>query len=186
MDNFIFYNDLVCFLKENRFFEQYPKYTLDNLNSILTSEIFSKTQSLDDEKKEAVAEVFLYTDGASRGNPGHAGAGFYLEDGEHRQLEEGFGYLGMATNNIAEYRALLLGLKAAFKYRPDRLHVFMDSELAVRQIRGEYKVKNEGIRIYYNQVLKQMEKFSSWDIQHIPRSRNQIADRLANTAIDER
>lgn len=130
-------------------------------------------------------KVFLYTDGAARGNPGPAGAGFAIVDEKGNVLFEGNFFIGTATNNQAEYTALQLGLEEAIKLKLSRLDLRLDSELVVRQIKGEYKIKNEGLKPFYKKVKTLLEKFESYSIEHVTRDKNKLADELANQAIDE-
>ncbi len=94
-------------------------------------------------------------------------------------------YLGLCTNNIAEYRALILGLEEALKIKCRRLHIYLDSELLTNQINGSYKVKNENLKALMRDVRKLLSYFDSYTVEHIDRSQNHLADRLANEAIDE-
>jgi len=127
----------------------------------------------------------LFTDGACRGNPGQGGAGAVLVDEKGNIFATTKNSLGLCTNNIAEYRALILGLEEALKRRCRRLHIFLDSELLVNQINGTYKVKNENLKVLMRDVKKLLSDFDSYTVEHIARSKNHIADRLANEAIDE-
>ncbi len=127
----------------------------------------------------------LYTDGACRGNPGQGGAGAVLLDEEGNVLAAVKNYLGLCTNNIAEYRALILGLEEALKIKCRRLHIYLDSELLTNQINGSYKVKNENLKALMRDVRKLLSYFDSYTVEHIDRSQNHLADRLANEAIDE-
>jgi ribonuclease HI len=127
----------------------------------------------------------LFTDGACRGNPGQGGAGAILVDEKGNIFATVKNSLGLCTNNIAEYRALILGLEEALKRRCRRLHIFLDSELLVNQINGTYKVKNENLKVLMHDVKKLLSDFDSYTVEHIARSKNHIADRLANEAIDE-
>jgi len=127
----------------------------------------------------------LYTDGACRGNPGQGGAGAVLVDESGNIFATIKNSLGLCTNNIAEYKALILGLEEALKRKCRRLHIFLDSELLVNQINGQYKVKNENLKILMRDVRKLLSYFDSYTVKHIDRSHNHIADRLANEAIDE-
>lgn len=127
----------------------------------------------------------MYTDGAARGNPGPAGAGWSIQKADGAVLAEGKRYLGELTNNQAEYRALLLALKEVVGLHPTSLEIFADSELMVRQLKGEYKVKNEGLRPLYEQALLTLRKIPHYSLHSIPREQNGDADRLANEAIDE-
>jgi ribonuclease HI len=129
--------------------------------------------------------VNLYTDGACRGNPGQGGAGAVLV-GETGEIVATVKHsLGHCTNNIAEYRALIFGLEIALKKRYGHLNIFLDSELLVNQIKGSYKVKNENLKILMREVRKLLSYFDSYRVEHIDRSQNHMADKLANEAIDE-
>lgn len=127
----------------------------------------------------------LYTDGASRGNPGDAGAGIVLLDTDGSELLARSFYLGKCTNNAAEYQALIAGLESALEAGCKKLHIFMDSQLIVRQVQGMYKVKNEQLRPMYNQVRDLLARLHSWKINHVPREKNFRADELANKGIDD-
>jgi ribonuclease HI len=130
-------------------------------------------------------EYTLYCDGASRGNPGRAAIGFVLVDpvGEER-LAHGEVLGDRITNNVAEYTALLRGLEAAAAAGVRRLLVRLDSELAVRQLRGEYKVRNPGLRPLFEAAQELQARFESFRIKHVRREENQRADALANAALD--
>jgi ribonuclease HI len=127
----------------------------------------------------------LYTDGASRGNPGEAGAGIALVDGNGNVLFESKRYLGRCTNNEAEYRALVLGLEETLKKKFRIVNVHLDSELVVRQMEGVYKIKNTNLGRLAAEAKKLLSQFGAYTIQHVPRHLNKEADRLANEAIDE-
>ncbi len=127
----------------------------------------------------------LYTDGAARGNPGPAGAGAVLFDGA-RQVAKLSRFLGgRLTNNEAEYRALILGLEMALAQGASSLEVFMDSELAVNQLLGKYKIKQQHLRALARRVAELARKFESVKFRHVERRLNRQADRLANLAIDD-
>ncbi len=128
----------------------------------------------------------LFTDGASRGNPGDAGAGIVLLDSDNQELAARCRYLGQCTNNAAEYEALLLGLATGLELGCTQLAVYMDSQLIVRQIAGQYKVKNAGLKPLFNQAKAFLQKFDRWTIDHVPRAQNKRADELANRGIDEK
>ncbi len=127
----------------------------------------------------------LYTDGASRGNPGEGGAGavLYGDDGDIISMQKQ--YLGVCTNNEAEYRALIMGLEEALRKKCRNLRIYLDSELLVRQINGMYKVKNSNLKSLMVDVRKCLSFFSGYTVEHVERSRNKTADRLANEAIDD-
>lgn len=127
----------------------------------------------------------IYTDGAARGNPGPAGAGWVILGDQGRELVQKKKYLGELTNNQAEYQALLYALEDAQKLGGKGLCLFADSELMVRQINGDYKVKNEGLKPLFQKALLTLSKFQEYTINHIPREQNAKADQLANEAIDD-
>ena len=128
----------------------------------------------------------LFTDGASRGNPGQAGAGAVLLSEDSQELATCSDYLGICTNNVAEYKALLLGLKKALELECHSLEINLDSELIVRQIQGRYKVKNEALKLLYTDVMTVLKNFTTWSVNHVPRSQNARADALANQGIDQK
>lgn len=125
----------------------------------------------------------LSVDGAARGNPGQAGAGIVLEiaDGPIHRFGE---YLGEATNNVAEYRALLTGMEKAAELGVRELKVRSDSELIVRQLNGQYRVKSPHLQDLYFTVIKAISLFDKVTFTHVPREENKEADRMANLAID--
>jgi ribonuclease HI len=127
--------------------------------------------------------LYVYTDGAAKGNPGPAGIGVLLADEAGETVEECAEYIGKATNNVAEYKALMRGLELVAKYQPEELHIRSDSELMVRQILGIYKVKNPGLQPLFKQVKLQLGQFPKWEIKHVPRNENSLADGLANQGI---
>ena len=125
----------------------------------------------------------LHTDGASRGNPGEAGAGLWISDGEGRTVFEMSRYLGHRTNNEAEYWALILGLREARRLGGKSIRIFTDSELMERQVNGLYRVKNMNLKILHASVIELLKEFVTHAIMSIPREENREADRLANQAI---
>jgi ribonuclease HI len=127
----------------------------------------------------------LFTDGAARGNPGPAGLGLVLEDDQGMRLWGGHRYVGTATNNQAEYMALIDGLEEAVRWKPDRLEVYMDSQLVVEQLAGRYRVKNGDLRPLHARALQLLRGFGDTAVLHVPREKNRGADALANRAIDE-
>jgi len=127
----------------------------------------------------------LFTDGAARGNPGPAGLGMVIEDDQGLRLWGGCSYVGTATNNRAEYLALISGLRKASEWRPDRLEVYLDSKLVVEQVTGRYKVRHADLQPLHRQALELLRGFPKFTVSHVPRERNRGADALANRAIDE-
>lgn len=130
-------------------------------------------------------KIVIYSDGAARGNPGPAGAGGQIKGPAGEDLAEISEYLGEATNNVAEYKALILTLEKAIQFRPLKVEIRSDSELMVKQILGEYKVKNEGLKPLFEKVKHLLAKFREVDVRHIYRTENVRADELANEAIDK-
>ncbi len=130
-------------------------------------------------------ELTIFTDGASRNNPGEAGAGvFIMQDGI--MFEQIAKYLGTQTNNFAEYKAAIIGLERAVELGASSVQLFADSELLVKQINGLYKVKNEGLKPLHARARELIAKIASVKVQYIPRAKNKEADALANKAIDEK
>jgi len=127
----------------------------------------------------------LFTDGASRRNPGHAGIGVLIVDSGGRRIVENGKYIGQVTNNEAEYHALIHGLKAAQRWTPERLEVNLDSQLVVEQMNGRYKVSKPELKLLYDQAKKLKDGLGEVVIRHIDREQNRIADDLANRAINE-
>jgi len=135
-----------------------------------------------DRSEEAAAWWTLYTDGASRGNPGPAGAGAVLCDEAGTVLAEISRPLGRRTNNEAEYQGLIFGLEEALRLGARRLIIYMDSELVVRQILGVYKVRNAKLRPLYERARALLQELEVYDILHVWRSLNIRADALASQA----
>lgn len=131
-------------------------------------------------------EAIIYTDGGSRGNPGEAGIGIVIKDVEGNILKEISQYIGIQTNNVAEYKALSRGLEIALDIGITKVKCKLDSELVTKQIKGEYKVKNERMIPMYNMVMPLINKFEKFHIEHIRREYNKEADALANKAMDEK
>jgi len=129
-------------------------------------------------------KLIIYTDGASRGNPGMSASGVMLWDSTGRPIGEVSLYLGRATNNQAEYRGVLAGLLAAFTIGRKDIEIRMDSELVAKQLQGEYKIKDSALKILAAAVHKAAEQFDSVTYCHVSRSSNDRADQLANSALD--
>jgi ribonuclease HI/probable phosphoglycerate mutase len=131
-------------------------------------------------------EYTLYCDGASRGNPGLASIGFALYDANGYEVLGCGRYLGdQITNNVAEYESLLQGMQEAANLGVRHLRVRMDSQLAVRQVQGSYRVRNAGLLPLFQSVKQCISRFATFEIEHVPRTQNSRADALANVALDE-
>ncbi len=129
----------------------------------------------------------LRVDGGARGNPGPAALGVLIEDDQGTRLRALHQYLGNATNNQAEYRALIEGLKAVKDWNPDRLEVYLDSKLVVEQVTGRWKVKEPDLKELHKQASELLQEFGDRaTIQHVGREKNRGADKLVNMALDER
>ena len=128
--------------------------------------------------------LWLYADGASRGNPGRASIGAVLYAQDRTVVDTLSREIGRTTNNVAEYRAVIEGLKMAAKHHPRRLVVCSDSQLLVRQLSGAYKVKSPKLKTLHQQALGLLGRFPEKHVQHVPREKNQVADKLANLALD--
>ncbi|HEX5038434.1 MAG TPA: ribonuclease HI family protein [bacterium] len=131
-----------------------------------------------------MSKYFLYTDGAARGNPGPAGAGAFICTGDGKTVAEIAEYLGETTNNVAEYKGLIYGLEKLIELGAKDVEIRADSELMVRQLNGQYKVKHPNLIPLYREALDLLRKIPSFKIMHIRREQNAEADRLSNEAID--
>lgn len=131
-----------------------------------------------------MSRVTVNVDGGARGNPGPAAIGVIVRGGGGEVLEEVGERIGEATNNVAEYRALLKGIERAAALGASDLELVGDSELVVRQVEGRYKVKNAGIKPLHAEVKQALRDFDSWSIRHVRRAENADADRLVNEALD--
>lgn len=128
--------------------------------------------------------IVVNVDGASRGNPGESGIGVAIFDKDSNLISEACDYLGVATNNISEYKALIFGIKLSMKYNAKKILFKSDSELLVKQIKGEYKVKNTQLKLLFAEVQDLFKKLPNWKIMHVPREENKEADLLANKGVE--
>ena len=133
-----------------------------------------------------VAQATLFADGGSRGNPGHAASGAVILGPDGAVLREIGRYLGIATNNVAEWNALLDGLTGARELGIERLAIRLDSELVVKQLTGEYRVKHPDLQPLHQKAKKLLREFSHVDLRHVRRKDNKLADALVNHVLDER
>ena len=130
-------------------------------------------------------KVVVHVDGGARGNPGPAAVAAVATSPDGDVLGERNEYIGEATNNVAEYRALLLGLELAHDLGADEVEVINDSELVARQIGGEYKVKHAGLKPLFIEAMKELRGFHKWAVRPVRREQNARADELVNEALDE-
>ncbi|MFC6718668.1 ribonuclease HI [Natrialbaceae archaeon GCM10025810] len=143
----------------------------------------ARPRDLESLLRDGGGRAYVYFDGGSRGNPGPAGIGWVIVSSDGI-VDEGGEAIGRATNNQAEYEALIAGLEAAHDYGFDEIHVRGDSELIVKQIRGEYNTNNPELRERRVTAHELLSSFDEWTIEHVPRDVNERADELANEAMD--
>jgi ribonuclease HI len=130
-------------------------------------------------------KVIVHVDGGARGNPGPAAAACVITSPEGVLLGEHAQLLGTATNNVAEYRALLLGLAKARELGASEVEVIGDSELIAKQVNGLFKVKHEAMKPLHREAMAALEQFERWSIRTVPREQNEHADALVNAALDQ-
>ncbi len=147
---------------------------------------FEKTGELFNEEPRAASSkvMIAHVDGGSRGNPGPAGYGAYITDGEGKKVAELGEFLGVQTNNFAEYSGLIAALEYAVEHGYGTVKVVSDSELLVKQMKGQYKVRSEALLSIYNEAKMLIRKLDRFEIRHVLRHLNKDADRLANDAMD--
>ena len=128
--------------------------------------------------------LVVHVDGGARGNPGPAAIGIVTSTPDGEVVDELAEPIGEATNNVAEYRALLRGLERARELGATEVEVVNDSELVARQVQGAYKVKHPGLRPLYDQAMEALRGFERWSVRSVPRAQNAHADELVNAALD--
>ncbi len=133
----------------------------------------------------SIIKLHIHTDGAARGNPGPAAIGVTIKDDNGTLIDTISRRIGKATNNQAEYRAIIAGLEKACKLGAKQVEIRSDSELAVKQINGHYRVKNSALRELYQKVVKLTGSLESFSIKHVRRAKSAEADSLANQALDK-
>jgi len=129
-------------------------------------------------------KVVVHVDGGARGNPGPAAAAAVISSPDGEPLDEAARRIGATTNNVAEYRALLLGLERAKALGADEVEIVNDSELVAKQVNGEYRVKNTELKALHEEAQAALRGFASWSIRSVPRAQNADADALVNQALD--
>ncbi len=131
-------------------------------------------------------KLIMYADGGSRGNPGDAGIGVAIFDEKENTVAQISRYIGTQTNNVAEYYALIRGLEEVVSLGAGQVDIYMDSELVVKQIKGEYQVKSEGLKPLYEIARAYLRALRGYSISHIGRNGNKLADKLANNGMDSK
>lgn len=171
--------------------EAITKKRMDQLLQKLKEYVKKDDLSISDKAGKDVSTInkqfdflIVNVDGASKGNPGEAGIGVAVFDKDLNVLQESCEYIGVATNNIAEYKALILGVKLAIKFNAKNTLFKSDSELLVKQITGEYRVKNPQLMCLFTEVKSLLGKLPEWKIKHVPREENREADLLANKGVE--
>ena len=172
---------------ERRLAELFPKIReREKFVTDILEEALAGKEIPQDEPEVVGGTLHLFSDGGSRGNPGQAAAAAILEDPTHGKiLQEYKERIGIETNNVAEYRALIGGLKMAERYQPNRLICHLDSELIVRQLNGQYQVKMPTLKLYFDEVQELVANLPDVVFTHSPREDNWRADELVNRALDE-
>ena len=133
-----------------------------------------------------MSKLIIHTDGGSRGNPGPAGIGAVFSDERGIVKKEISEYIGKATNNQAEYTALVRALEEAQNLGAKEVQIVMDSELIVKQLKQEYKVKNKDLAAFFAKAWNLLNRFDKWSVKHVPREKNKRADELVNKALDKK
>jgi ribonuclease HI len=167
--------------------EAFPQVTRERLKKLLAR----SADTIGDvgsavEENGAFERLRVYSDGAARGNPGLSGAGAVLVEPSGQVVDRIGKFLGVQTNNYAEYMGLLIGLRRAKDLGVREIEVFADSELMIRQLGGRYQVKSATLRPLYEEAVKLLNDFSRVKLVHVPREMNKAADEMSNRAIDER
>lgn len=131
-----------------------------------------------------IKKLLIFGDGGSRGNPGPAASGFVITD-DGRVLEQGGKYIGHTTNNQAEYQAVVLALEAAKKFKPGEIEFHLDSLLVVSQLNGVYKIKNQDLKVHFDEIKRLVAQFPKVSFTHVRREFNKLADAEVNRILDE-
>lgn len=165
----------------DRLYELRPESTREEVDELFRElrEMLGPEPEEDVAPEVAGGAAVLYTDGASLGNPGPAGIGMVLNTEDGREVLAWGGYIGRATNNVAEYRAAIRGLKKALELGVRRIRLLTDSELLVRQLSGEYRVKNAGLQPLHAELIDLLDRFEAHEAEHVAREQNRQADALA-------
>jgi ribonuclease HI len=181
------------FASKEEMIEAFQKYYGPDINAktavkiihfIFTPQKPKALESIGDKKTTDLTEIKMYGDGGSRGNPGPSASGYVLMTMDDTIIFQGGQYLGITTNNQAEYTALKLGLEEAFKRGAQYIHVHMDSLLVINQMKGVYKIKNRDLLPIYQAIQAQLKQFHQITFTHVPRELNKLADAMVNEVLD--
>lgn len=155
------------------------------IDALQTTDAEREVEKLVEENTTKFTEVQIYADGGSRGNPGHSASGFVVLDMDGNVLHAEGKYLGITTNNQAEYRALKYGLESALhEFQARKVHVYMDSLLVINQMKGVFKVKNRDLWPVHDAIKQLLPKFKEVEFTHVPRELNKLADAEVNKCLD--
>ncbi len=158
----------------------------NTIDTLVSAGISNNMEANDARRTTVITEVQLYADGGSRGNPGPSASGYVLLDMAGRIVHKDGQYLGVTTNNQAEYQALKLGLEHALHdYQAKEMHVYMDSMLVVNQMKNIFKIKNRDLWPIHNACVELASQFQKISFDHVPRELNKLADTEVNRAMDE-
>ncbi len=163
--------------------EEFKTFLLTEID-LIAPNIIEKIKPLQKPLKNGESHSTIYIDGGSRGNPGESGVGVVIET--NNQKRGYYNYIGISTNNQAEYNALKMALDIAIKDNLKNIRVFSDSELLCNQINGRYKINNELLKAIFVDIKKLLVHFETFSIEHIRRENNKDADKLANMAMDNK
>lgn len=169
--------DILRFLAESLSFaktlDAFPGLTIDDLREIILTTL------------PGAHRLTIYIDGASRGNPGPASIGIWMRDARGKTVKKVSRTIGIATNNVAEYQALIIALDEAWKLGARRVDIYSDSELVVKQMGGSYRVKEPALLELWATAKQKMARFNQFRLHHLPRENNSEADKLAQDALDK-
>jgi len=174
--------DIFKFLPVQDFLDAYPHHTERKIYETRDELLDMLTEQASSNEEGERGTFSLFVDGASQQQNKKAGIGgvIYLDDSEIDNFSE---FIGGGTNNEAEYKAMIKGLEMLRKFKPEKIYVFADSELVVKQINGEYRVKNTRMQKLYGQVMALLQQFEHWNVEHVPREQNMRADQLSKQAV---
>ncbi len=177
------------FLEKEKFLKKTPQVSKEEWEKLcrhIQSHLPPRKQEVKPKKEESSSShLKVFTDGASRGNPGPAGIGVVICDQKGVPLWEEGEAVGKMTNNMAEYRALLKGIEKSLEFHPQKVDFYLDSQLVVNQMKGIYRVKNLNIRSLYEKCKELLQKIPDYQFHHVPREENRKADALANQGIEQ-
>lgn len=179
-------DDIEALQMHELYYDRFPKVFNDVVGEFTTENGDNDVENISiQEVKGQYDELHIFTDGGSRGNPGPSATGYVIMTKDEQVIADGGTYLGITTNNQAEYRAVTEALLAAKRFKPKRILFFLDSMLAVRQIKGEWKIKSEDLRPIHAEIVQRMKEFEQVEFTHVRRKYNTLADAEVNKVLDD-